>query len=407
MISPCRLSTHSADCFTAVRGTQGHGVCVHVPVITGGYSWHTGRGYHTTLEPASSRRKVHVCQPKNRNGIQIIALPGTSRTAPTDRRDPARGARWRAAPAGANINHWGRDMWRGVVLTLLVARVGTQAPTLPPDSPPSQPSPPSSRALPDSPFPPEPPPGPPSPPSHPPILPAPPSPPTGDTYQFVFTSVRGGITTLSLSEIRFFDADGQEIPIESASNPGGLAGNVQETPAAAIDGDLGTKWLDVNFYNSTVLWLNVSQPTHIVQYELFTTAAPQFGGEQANLARDPTGWEFGILRGGGLEVLSSVVGAAAPTARSTSYGRFWTILPPPSPPATPPPPSLPPLPSLPPSFPSPPQPPPSPPNPPLPPTGSVYQFVFSSVRGSSYTPPTKALSLSEIRLYDANGDVVR
>eukprot|EP00966_Prymnesium_polylepis_P084336 1951855-Prymnesium_polylepis.1 len=82
----------------------------------------------------------------------------------------------------------------------------------------------------------------------PPLLPA----PSGTVYQFAFSSVRGGGraagngTTLSVAEIRLFDASGVRVPIAWAASPDGLPGNSREAPASAVDDDLLTKWLDMS-----------------------------------------------------------------------------------------------------------------------------------------------------------------
>ena len=234
-------------------------------------------------------------------------------------------------------------------------------------------------------------------PQQPPTTPALPSPPTGDVFQFVFTSVRGGGTTiLSLSEVLLFDADGQQVSISAVLNPGGEYSE-GESPLYTIDGKNQTKWLDSSFQGEAILQLQLAHPSHVVQYELVTTSG---SGAAWNRKRDPTGWRFGIVRDGStFEVLSTVTDFVPPDLRSTSYGRFYSMLPPPSlppvPPFSPPPPSAP----APPAPPAPPQPPPVPPSPP---TGDVFQFVFTSVRGGG----TTILSLSEVLLFDADGEQV-
>ena len=76
----------------------------------------------------------------------------------------------------------------------------------------------------------------------PPLSPSPPSPPTGVVYELIFSSVRQtGGTVLSLVEVKFYDANGVEMPIILAVNPNGVAGNAGETAASAIDNNFDNK----------------------------------------------------------------------------------------------------------------------------------------------------------------------
>ena len=284
----------------------------------------------------------------------------------------------------------------------------------PPVLPPPPPSPPlTPPGFPPGMAPPISPPPPPSPPSLPPPPPFPPPPPTGSVYQFQFTGVRdASSTSLSLGEVMLFDANGDQLTIASALNPHGVPGSPFEVPASVIDGDYATKWVDTNFSEHAKLELILDHPAHVVRYDFVTSS----GAGLQNLRRDPTGWLFGILQeDGSFTQLSEVQNYEPPTNRSTSYGMFFSILPPPPPSAPPPlptaPPPSPPLtppgfppglvpPCSPPLPPSPPFLPPPPPSPPPPPTGSVYQFQFTGVRDASST----SLSLGEVMLFDANGD---
>ena len=172
--------------------------------------------------------------------------------------------------------------------------------------------------------------------------PEPPGFPPGEgppqTYQFVFTSVRTvGTTTLALAEVMLYDAHGVQVAVREAHNPGGLEGNPLETPQSASDGNVGNKWLDLNFYGEAFFQLDLVQPRYAVQYELITSKGHRAGDR----ARDPTGWMFGVLRrcsAGGekgeftssdsFETLSVVTGFAPPDTESTSYGKFYAIHPP-------------------------------------------------------------------------------
>ena len=93
----------------------------------------------------------------------------------------------------------------------------------------------------------------------------------GSVYQFVFTSVRDPASTmLSLSEVMLFDEYGAQVAVREAYNPGGLPGNLLETPQSAIDGSTANKWLDTNFYGEARLQLDLGEPRHVAQYELFS-----------------------------------------------------------------------------------------------------------------------------------------
>ena len=195
--------------------------------------------------------------------------------------------------------------------------------------------------------------------------------------------------------------------------------------------------------------LRLAAPAHVVQYELFTAHLQGAQLTIGQLDRDPTGWEFGILRGSEFQVVrcasrserhagqstscltcpphrgassipcllprshavlwrrcrSVVTNFNTPDDRSSSFGQFFAIAPPPSPsqppqsPPSAPPSPHPPPPSPPPSPPTPPLLPPLSPSPPSPPTGVVYELIFSSVRQTGGT----VLSLGEVKFYDANG----
>eukprot|EP00966_Prymnesium_polylepis_P091067 2108189-Prymnesium_polylepis.1 len=115
----------------------------------------------------------------------------------------------------------------------------------------------------------------------------------------------------------------------------------QEVPASLIDGLTTTKWTDTNFHGESIVQFRLAAAEHVDAYELITST----GDNNANHGRDPTGWEFGILRTtGAFEVLSTITGMTPPTGRATSYGRLSSLYPP-SPPSAPLPPSVPPAPS--------------------------------------------------------------
>ncbi|KAL1503585.1 hypothetical protein AB1Y20_012063 [Prymnesium parvum] len=232
---------------------------------------------------------------------------------------------------------------------------------------------------------------------------SPPPPPRSDVWQFVFTSVRDAAgTAVSLSHIYLFDASGARIPTVTATNPNGI-NPAFEGPQNLVDGLNTSRWLDTNFsYRESVVQVQLQGVHHVVRYELVTAV----GTAPSSRARDPTSWTFGhIVENGVYETLSSVTNIVPPNGPLASYGAIWTIFPPPSPP--PPPPRPPPSPS--PRFPpgqAPPSLPPIPPQPPTPPppppTHDVYELVFTRVRTSTAT----SVSLAEVTLHDANGNVL-
>ena len=127
-----------------------------------------------------------------------------------------------------------------------------------------------------------------------------------------------------------YDGSGSVVPIAAADNPHGVHYAPWETAGSAIDGNFNTKWLDGNFTGGeVVLRLQLGSHEHIAQYELVTSS----GASNANRKRDPTHWTFGHLSATGVyQIVSTVVGFAAPNAASTSYGRFFSFAPPPPPP---------------------------------------------------------------------------
>ena len=270
-----------------------------------------------------------------------------------------------------------------------------------------------------------PPPAPPSPrpsvpspsaPPSPPMLPnlkprPPPSPPTGTIYQFNFTEVRGHLgdyDAIQLSEVVLYGADGTVISGATASQPANLSDyslNEHELPDNLVDGLVtgGAVWTDASFVANghSVLRLQLPQPMHVAEYQLFTN--------KNALKRDPVSWLFGIWRGaldatqGDFEVLSSQTSFPAPVKRITGYGRLSSMdMPPPSPPVPLPPPlPHPPSPNppgkqLPPFLPFLPSPPPPPP------TSTLFYLEVSGVRGRNSNGDHRqdGVQLSEIVFYD-------
>ena len=200
-----------------------------------------------------------------------------------------------------------------------------------------------------------------SPPSPPPA-----PPPIGKNYMFRFTKARDPTSTgIQMSEVKFYSSTGNEINISLILGTGTTAGN--EGPDKLIDGDLTTKWYDVNFKKTDGTYLsNVGMHLGTLDivhsYEIYTA--------NDNENRDPVSWKFGEFSytklaetGDGFTQLSEVNDFDAPTARSAPYNLRFIAYTPPSPP-------------------NPPAPPPVPPknlSPPSPPGSTIYQFKFTSV----------------------------
>ena len=191
---------------------------------------------------------------------------------------------------------------------------------------------------------PSPPPSPPSPPAPP---TPPPAPPAADKYVFAFTGGRNvapGASentaapgAFSLSEVKLYDAAGDEVAVASVTNPGG-ANNINEEADNLVDGKTWTKWVDVAIGAEgtaeapngvrSLLVLELAAKASVASYELFTAkGTKQF---------DPACWTFGRLVGGvgEIETISEWC-VDPPTPREASYGIISAVQPP-SPPSPPP-----------------------------------------------------------------------
>ena len=123
---------------------------------------------------------------------------------------------------------------------------------------------------------------------------------------------------VSLAEVILYGADGEPLPVVQALNPGGIAPFDRQQASAVVDGWNASKWLDQNFFNVSRLTLVLAAAQQVVQYDLVTSP----GDNNANRQRDPTAWDFGILRADNtFEVLSTVSGVTPPFARIARYGR--------------------------------------------------------------------------------------
>lgn len=69
------------------------------------------------------------------------------------------------------------------------------------------------------------------------------------THRFIFTAASApSHDAVQLSELQVFNSFGRGIAVVDANNPGGSRESIRQTAAAAIDGDLSTKWIDVAFH---------------------------------------------------------------------------------------------------------------------------------------------------------------
>jgi len=225
-------------------------------------------------------------------------------------------------------------------------------PTFMPPSPPAIPSPPTSPPPPPYHPPSVPPPLIPSPSPQPPPLPPgearapekpppPPPPPSATVWEFIFTGVRGKFTDgVQLAEVYLYDADGDNLTVAIASNPGGDQSlNLFQTANKAVDGILENRWLDTSILkpdgsccDSATLQLTLSEAASVGSY--------RFVAAKSTEKRDPISWRFGYRDGSdNFVLLSEVFGATAPDpvqGQAVFYEAYPTFMPP-SPPSPPPP----------------------------------------------------------------------
>jgi hypothetical protein len=236
--------------------------------------------------------------------------------------------------------------------------------------------------------------------------------PTATVWEFQITDVRshGGLDGVQLAEVYLYDADGKNLTVVTASNPGGDQSlNAAQTADKAVDGIETNRWLDRSILTPDGKCCGEAT-LQLMLAEAAAVSAYRFVAANSVPKRDPISWRFGYRDAADRFVLlSEVVGAIAPGS-SESYAAFPAFMPPspptiPSPPFPPPllPPPLAPFPSLlPPPLPpgamrSPEQPPPPPP----PPTATVWEFVFTDVRSHV---GINSVQLAELYLKDASGN---
>ena len=146
--------------------------------------------------------------------------------------------------------------------------------------------------------------------------------PTSDTYRFVFHLLAethdDRFDEVSLSEIKLYRADGTEIELVGATNPGGASpDHGREGPSNLVDGEVGTKWLDLEATKPSgevrsVVDIQMKEPAEVASYQLFTAKGVTWF--------DPVCWDFGHVIDGAFTPLSVDVCAVPPLARQTGYG---------------------------------------------------------------------------------------
>ena len=143
-------------------------------------------------------------------------------------------------------------------------------------------------------------------------------PPSGSQYAFRFTGVidEPDATEVQLAEVKLYGVGGQELTVLQTTNPGGAPLRWWDSAPSATDGDISTKWLDLNFtkpggVRESTLLLTLASAIPVASYDLFTAGSPR--------GRDPTEWVFGVYRGGQIEALHSVTGLQSPIERYASY----------------------------------------------------------------------------------------
>ena len=119
--------------------------------------------------------------------------------------------------------------------------------------------------------------------------------PTSDTYRFVFHLLAethdDRFHEVSLSEIKLYRPDGTEIELVGATNPGGASlDHGREGPSNLVDGEAGTRWLDLQATPPSrevrsVVDVMMKEPAEVASYQLFTAKGVTWF--------DPVCWDFG------------------------------------------------------------------------------------------------------------------
>ena len=226
--------------------------------------------------------------------------------------------------------------------------------------------------------------------------------PSATVWEFQFTDVRsrGGLDAVQLAEVYLYGANGENLTVVMASNPGGDQSlNAGQTADKVVDGNDDNRWLDRSILlsngqccDSATLQLTLAEAAPVSSY--------RFVAAKSTEKRDPISWRFGYRDASDEFVqLSEVFSATAPTS-SDQYEAFPAFMPPsppmepqPKPPPSPPipPPTVPPSPPLPPTTP----PPNSPPSPPSLPELKMPPSPPSPATSAPLAPPPSSLDGGE------------
>ena len=110
--------------------------------------------------------------------------------------------------------------------------------------------------------------------------------------QFKATGLRGGQNAVQLAEFAFYNADGQQMYMSAATNPGGDH-PPDGAPGNAIDGELSTKWFDGN---RMTLIVDFGAPVDLYSYSYATSDdAPQRDFVQWQLKASTDGVSYALI----------------------------------------------------------------------------------------------------------------
>lgn len=154
--------------------------------------------------------------------------------------------------------------------------------------------------------------------------------PSATVWEFQFTDVRsrGGLDAVQLAEVYLYDANGENLTVVMASNPGGDQSlNAGQTADKVVDGNDDNRWLDRSILLSNVQCCD-SATLQLTLAEAAPVSSYRFVAAKNTNKRDPTGWRFGYRDAADeFVLLSEVFSATAPTS-SDQYEAFPAFMPP-------------------------------------------------------------------------------
>lgn len=105
--------------------------------------------------------------------------------------------------------------------------------------------------------------------------------------RIIFTQIRDSnqSSELQLSELRLFAGNGAEIGVTNITNPAGRQGHAAQGPEKLVDGDVNTKWLDLDFIKD-----GVSRSELIVNGLSEEPRSMEFTAAKDSPNRDPVAW---------------------------------------------------------------------------------------------------------------------